>query len=328
MYNPTMRLLTILELLQSREKISGKELAQRLEVDNRSVRRYMAMLQDLGIPVESSRGRYGTYSLRPGFKLPPLMLTEEEALAVALGLLIIQSKGLAFATPSVVGASAKIARVLPANLRERIQVLQQVVVLVPHIHYEAIMTSGELILQVSEAVYKQQQLWLSYRSAQNEHTKRVVDPYGIAYWAGRWYMVGYCHLRQGMRAYRLDRVTQAEIQPTSFEAPADFDCREYVLSSFGNAQPMWELEILFEPNLPEGSKSILQAYGSLEEQPDGFCYRSRVDSLDDTARFLIDFRCKFVVINPPELRQALRQLAQEISQLAELNKSEKFVPVS
>src|SRR6266700_4528281 len=87
MYFPTTRVLTVLELLQSHQRLSGPDIAERLEVNPRTVRRYITMLQDLGIPVEAERGRYGTYRLRPGFKLPPLMFTEEEALALTLGLL-------------------------------------------------------------------------------------------------------------------------------------------------------------------------------------------------------------------------------------------------
>src|SRR6202162_6403371 len=108
MYFPATRVLTVLELLQSRQRISGPELATRLEVDIRTVRRYITMLQDLGIPIEAERGRHGSYRLRPGFKLPPLMFTEDEALALTLGLLAAQRLGLTAAAPAVQGALAKI----------------------------------------------------------------------------------------------------------------------------------------------------------------------------------------------------------------------------
>src|SRR5437868_5727854 len=86
MYHPTTRVLTVLELLQSRSRLSGAELAERLEVDRRTVRRYVSTLQELGVPVESEAGRYGGYRLRPGYKLPPMMFTEDEALALVFGL--------------------------------------------------------------------------------------------------------------------------------------------------------------------------------------------------------------------------------------------------
>jgi predicted DNA-binding transcriptional regulator YafY len=120
-YHPTTRLLTILELLQAHPQLSGAELAARLEVDRRSVRRYVAMLQDLGIPVEASHGRYGGYRLRPGYKLPPLMLTGAEALAITLSLEAARRQGIAVDSQAIAGALAKIERVLPTVLRTELQ---------------------------------------------------------------------------------------------------------------------------------------------------------------------------------------------------------------
>src|SRR3989454_8657023 len=124
MYFPTTRVLTVLELLQSHQRLSGPDIAERLEVNPRTVRRYITMLQDLGIPVEAERGRYGAYRLRPGFKLPPLMFTEDEALALTLGLLAARRLGLTATAPAVEGALAKIERVLPLTLRQRVQAIQ------------------------------------------------------------------------------------------------------------------------------------------------------------------------------------------------------------
>src|SRR5260370_17118603 len=123
MYFPSTRVLTILELLQSRQQLSGPELAQRLEVNARTVRRYITMLQDLGFPVEAVRGRHGSYRLRPGFKLPPLIFTEDEALPLTLQLLVARQLVLTAAAPAVEAALAKIERVLPLALREQVQAL-------------------------------------------------------------------------------------------------------------------------------------------------------------------------------------------------------------
>src|SRR3954454_14144537 len=114
MYHPTTRLLTVLELLQTYPRLSGPELAARLEVDVRTVRRYIMMLQDLGIPVEGEIGRYGGYALRPGYKLPPLMFTEDEVVALTVGLLMARQVGLGTNSTAVAGALAKLERVLPA----------------------------------------------------------------------------------------------------------------------------------------------------------------------------------------------------------------------
>src|SRR5216683_5548602 len=116
-YRPTARVLTVLELLQSHGRLTGAELARRLEVDIRTVRNYVETLTDLGIPVMAERGRYGAYRLRPGYKLPPLFFNEEEAFALTLGLLVSRQLGLTATAPAVEGTLAKIERVLPEQVR-------------------------------------------------------------------------------------------------------------------------------------------------------------------------------------------------------------------
>src|ERR687897_229562 len=118
----------MLELLQARGRVGGPELARRLEVGERTVRRYVAMLQEMGVPVEAERGRYGAYVLRPGFRLPPMMFTDEEALALALGLLSARRLGLSGVAPAVDGALSKIERVMPEGLRGRLQAFEETVV--------------------------------------------------------------------------------------------------------------------------------------------------------------------------------------------------------
>src|SRR5689334_5691765 len=115
MYNPTLRLLSILELLQSRGEVSGQELSRLVEVDERSIRRYIMLLRDMGIPIEAERGRGGGYALQPGFRLPPLMFNADEITAVTIGLMLMRELGSASAL-AIESATAKIERVLPADL--------------------------------------------------------------------------------------------------------------------------------------------------------------------------------------------------------------------
>src|SRR5579872_3283894 len=129
MYSPTTRVLTVLELLQSRERVTGAEIAERLEVHIRTVRRYIAMLEELGVPVEAERGRYGAYRLLPGYKLPPLMFTQDEALATTLGLLAARKLGLTANAPGVEGAIAKLERVLPLPLRSKVRAVEETLIL-------------------------------------------------------------------------------------------------------------------------------------------------------------------------------------------------------
>src|SRR6266567_3728552 len=137
MYHPTSRVLTVLELLQSRPSISGPELAARLEMDVRTVRRYITHLQDVGIPVEATIGRHGGYRLRPGFKLPPLPFTEEEATAIILGLLASSWLEIGQSSLAIEGALAKVSRVLPLRARERLQAVTSHLILFPYHQQQA-----------------------------------------------------------------------------------------------------------------------------------------------------------------------------------------------
>lgn len=318
MYHPTTRVLTVLELLQSHWQMSGPKLAERLEVDIRSVRRYITMLQELGIPIEAERGRYGTYRLRPGYKLPPLMFTEDEALAMTLGLLAARRLGLAVAAPAIEGALAKVDRVLPATLRERVQAVQEMLVLdiVPPDTYVS-SPGGSMLLTFSTAAQQERQVWMRYRSGNAEETERAIDPYGLVYHAGLWYAVGHCHLRQDLRMFRLDRVQHAELRDAVFTRPPDFDCLQYLTRTIATMPGTWSVEVLLETTLEEAQKLVPATVATLEEAPNGVVLRCYSQSLDWMAHFLVGLRCPLIVREPSELRDALRGVAQEIAQLAD-----------
>src|SRR5437867_2094296 len=225
MYHPTSRVLTVLELLQSRPSITGPELAARLEMDVRTVRRYITHLQDVGIPVEANIGRYGGYRLRPGFKLPPLLFSEEEATAIVLGLLGTSWLEIGQSSVAVEGALAKVLRVLPLRARERLSAVSSNLVLSPHEHEAR--PDAALLLDLSEAIQQRQRIAIDYRSHHDEVTHRTVEPYGLAGWWGHWYLVGYCCLRQGYRLFRLDRLQGMQVLAETFARAEDFDVQAY-----------------------------------------------------------------------------------------------------
>jgi predicted DNA-binding transcriptional regulator YafY len=319
MYSPAARLLAALDALQSRPGITATQLAERLRVNGRSVRRYVVMLQDMGIPVEAERGRYGGYRLRPGFKLPPLMLTEDEALAVTLGLLAAQRLGLAGPVPAVEGALAKIERVLPVALRERVHAVQETVALdlAPAGPQAALSAAADRVAALSAAAYRGRRIWLRYRRGDGAETERALDPYGLVYREGRWYVVGYCHLRQGVRVFRLDRVLHVEPREETFARPAGFDSLEYALRAFAAIPDRWLVEVLLETTLDRVRWSVPPGFATLEETPDGIVLRAYDNDLDHTARFLVGLDCRMKVRHPPELLDALRCLAEEIRRVAE-----------
>lgn len=316
MSHPTVRLLTMLELLQSHHRITGAALAERLEIDGRTVRRYIAMLQEWGIPVMAERGRYGAYRLMPGFKLPPLMLSEDEALALTLGLLAARRLGLALTTPAVEGALAKVERVLPAPLRARVQAVQETVLL--DLAQPIALPLQAVVFTLSAAVQQQRRVWLRYRSEQGEQTERMFDPYGMVYRAGRWYAAGYCHLRLALRVFRLDRVQQATLQDEPFTRPAAFDPLDFVLRSLASWPHTWLVRVVLKTPIEQARQLVPAAAATLEDTPDGVELRLSVEDLDWMARFLVHLGIPFVVREPPALRAALQRLAAEIAAASSL----------
>src|SRR6266496_1996881 len=299
MYHPTGRVLTVLELLQSRPSISGPELAARLEMDVRSVRRYITILQDVGIPVEATMGRHGGYRLRPGFKLPPLMFTEEEATAIALGLLGTAWLEIGQSPAAIEGALAKVSRVLPLRARERLQAVSSHLVLFPH-HQQA-RPDASLLIDLSGAIHASQRIAIDYRSHHNKSTHRKVEPYGIIGWKGRWYLGGYCCLRQGYRVFRLDRIQQIQILTETFEKAENFDFETYVKEK-GNTGGM-QMEVEFQADLSTVQQKIPALYGTLTPTSTGVLLQEQYDDVESIARYLMPLALPFIIHHPQELRE-------------------------
>jgi predicted DNA-binding transcriptional regulator YafY len=315
MYHPTTRVLTVLELLQAHGQISGPDLAARLEVNARTVRHYITLLQDMGIPIEAERGRAGGYRLRPGFKLPPLMFSEDEALALTVGLLAARRLGLAGAAPAVEGALAKVERVMPETLRARIKAVQETLVLEGSAFYTA--PDGATVLTFSTAAQRRRRLWMRYRAWNERETERARDVYGVVFYDGRWFAVGYCHLRAGLRMFRLDRVLAAALCEEGFVRPEGFDSLAYVVHSLATAPGTWAVEALLATTLAEARERVPAAVALLETVPEGVILRCYAQNLDWVAQFLAGLGFRLVVRQPPELRDALRKLAAEIAADAE-----------
>jgi predicted DNA-binding transcriptional regulator YafY len=314
-YFPTTRVLTVLELLQSQQRLSGPELAARLEVDTRTVRRYITMLQDLGIPVEAGRGRYGYYRLRPGFKLPPLMFNDDEAFALTIGLIAARKIGLAVAAPAVEGALAKIERVLPLALQEQVRAVQQVLAL----HFEAakVAPASEVVVTLCMARLQKQQVWMGYQNWQGSATERALDPYGLVCRDGYWYVVGYCHLRRDLRTFRLDRIAHVRLLDAFFEPPENFDCAAFAARSVASTPIGSFVDVVLEATLEHVQDCIHPTVAVLEAVPGGVSFRGYAADLDWIAYKLLGLNCPFTIHEPPELRAALQRLSERAARLAE-----------
>lgn len=311
---PTTRLLALLEILQARDLVSGAELARRLEVDGRSVRRYIAMLDEIGIMVETVRGPAGGYRLRPGPKLPPLLLADEEAITLALALQAVPGLGLDLGAGVVAGLRAKLERTLPAGVRARVRALAGHVAFDPGPPLVA--AEGALVATLGEAAEGGRRVRLRYRSAPELETVRIVEPYGVAQWSRAWYLVAYCQLRAGVRLFRLDRIATAETLAERFARPRDFDPYAYVARAMVEYPGRWAVTVALDLPLERARETVLATYGTLEADGGGAIFRGRFDNLDGVARWFSSIGCGFVVREPAELREALRRLAATIAAAA------------
>src|SRR5438309_2768336 len=315
MYDPIMRVLTVLEILQAREHVSGAELAERLEVDIRTVQRYIARLQDLSIPVESVRGVGGFYRLRPGFRLPPLMFTDEEAFAISLGLRALRQLGLSAFAPAAEGASAKLGRVLPEVLRESIQTVEDVVTVEPGPW--VISTSAGSLIRAASAIRMCRRVRFAYRSHAGAGSHREVEPYAVIHTDGRWYLIGHCLSREDLRTFRLDRVADLEVCAETFKRPADFDARSYLRARMPFVQSDYQIDVWIDMPIEEAERTFAPWRVATREDQGGtrvFCGR---DQLQMFAAMLLSMGRRIVVHEPAELKATFIELAARAIQASQ-----------
>lgn len=316
MANPTSRVLAVLELLQAGRGLSGVDLAHRVGVDQRTVRRYIAQLVEMGVPIDAQRGRDGGYALRPGHKLPPMMFTADEALALAVGLHAAGELGLADITPAIASTQAKLERVLPAELRRRLADVAQTVAIDGPQPFAAGSTAA--LLSLSAAARAQQRVRLQYLSAQGRVTEREVDVFGLAYRGGAWYAVGHCHLRRELRSFRLDRVQAVQALPLSFGRPEGFDVLAHLARSIAMLPRAHAVEVQLAATLPAAQKVVFAELGVLAEFGRGTRLSGQADDLDWFARELARLPFSFRIVKPAALRRALAAHGQTLIERAAL----------
>jgi predicted DNA-binding transcriptional regulator YafY len=313
---PATRLLTMLEVLQARGRVSGRELAERLEVDPRTVRRYAVKLEELGLPVEAERGPGGGYRLRPGYKLPPLMLTDDEASAVVLGLIAARQTGIATQGAGLDDALAKILRVLPAELRERVGSLEEGLTTMWS-SSRASPPPTEVALDLAQAIRTRHRVRIRHATPGKPESDRVVSPYGMVFHAGRWYLAAHDDRSNEVRTFRIDRVRTAELRRETFQMPEAFDPAVHVARSIAEAPWGTEIEVVFSTTLEEARRRIPRTIGDPEQVEGGVLLRAQIDDMDAAAREIARLGWRFTVRRPPDLRDAVRRLGESLTQWVE-----------
>jgi predicted DNA-binding transcriptional regulator YafY len=314
MPRPTARVLALLELLQSGGTRTVGDLAGRLGVDERTVRRYVAHLLELGVPVESVRGRYGGYRLGPGCRLPPLMLTDDEAVAVLLGLVGGPQSGVGASRVATESATAKIRRVLPRPLAARLDALLDTAH-VPGPSHPGTPIENDVLLVVAEAARDRRTLTIVHTSRNGRTTERTIHPYGVVAHAGHWYLAAHDTLSDDARTFRLDRVITAELGSGTFTAPAHVRPRDEVLRTL--AQTPWRHHVsvrvradpaTIQSRLPPGLATVTP----LTDDEGWTRVAIRAERLDWVPGLLATLDADLVVESPDELRGLLSALAQRL----------------
>ncbi|GAB2671498.1 WYL domain-containing protein [Saccharopolyspora gloriosae] len=317
MPRPTARVLALLELLQSGGTRTVGELADRLGVDERTVRRYVEHLLDLDVPVESVRGRYGGYRLAAGYRMPPLMLGDDEALAVLLGLVAGRRAGLTTAAGAASEtAAAKIRRVLPERLGRRLDAVLGSLSFTAAAGARAVPETG-VLLPIADAVTHHRPVAIRYTAADGRRSERTLHPHGLVAHSGRWYVSGTDPEIGEQRTFRLDRIADARTLPGSFERPAEVDPAQRVLAGIATAPYRYEVVLRVQGTAEQVRARLPAGLAVVAEESAGWCrVELRAQRLDWVPGVLAALDLPFAVERPDELRELVVAFADRLARSA------------
>ncbi|CAN5758530.1 YafY family protein [soil metagenome] len=315
----TGRIFALVDLLQAYGRMTTAELARRLDVSERTIRRDVARLHDLDVHVSVTPGRGGGVSIEPGSLLAPLRFTDNELLALLLGLRsVTPSEDDALAR----GAGTALKRldgVLTPRARARAHALAAAVSVAPGSTARGVHTASERVLEMAESIHQRRRVRLRYATSDGTESTRDVDPYGLVR-IGNWYVAGYCHLRRDLRTFRLDRVRSFAPSETTFEAPAAFDALAMVAGSLAQAPASGSIvcRVQLGTDLETASRHVPPALVLLEPDGDGvlLTVRAYPDELERIALHLLGMPWSVAILAPPELRDALRGVGERAIRLA------------
>ncbi|RPJ38795.1 MAG: YafY family transcriptional regulator [Chloroflexi bacterium] len=309
------RLITLIMTLQRQPNQKAADLAVKLGVSVRTLHRYFGMLDEMGIPIYAERGPYGGFSLVRGYKLPPLVFTPEEAVAIYLGTSLVGEMWGQLYQESAQGAIAKLENVLPDEQRNEIAWARRTLV-ATGMHRADPSALAPLLEKLRRAAREQNRVNMLYQSMTGDKTtERQIDPYALVHRGGWWYLVGYCHLRHAPRTFRVDRIQNLEILSQNFQALDDFDIHTYLESEFAD-QPVVRAKLRFRPEGAYIAMSNRSIWEALEETPDGSVdVTLSAPDLPWLASISLSFANLVTVLEPPELREMVCDWAKAVAEL-------------
>jgi predicted DNA-binding transcriptional regulator YafY len=312
MSNPSTRLITLIMLLQRTPNQKAARLAQDLDISVRTLHRYFEQLGEMGIPVYAERGPYGGFSLVRGYKMPPLVLSPEEAVACFLGLSLVEEIWGQLYRSATLGALAKLENLLPDEQRQEVAWARRSL-LATGLHRSDQQALAATLEKLRRATRERRQVHLHYQGQAT--TSRNVDPYALVHRSGWWYVIGYCHLRDGLRTFRIDRIKNLSILETGFDLPADFDLQAY-LAAIPQQEPAIHARLRFTPGFAGFVRSNQTFWEDLEEQPDGSVVAGfHAPDLEWAASTALAYGPAVEVLEPPELRRMVAEWAEAVTGL-------------
>jgi predicted DNA-binding transcriptional regulator YafY len=312
MSNKATRLITLIMLLQRKPNQKAAALAGELGISVRSLHRYFNMLEEIGIPVYAERGPYGGFSLVRGFRMPPIIFTPEEAVAIYLGTHIVESIWGDLYQEGTRGALAKLENVLPAEQLNEIRWAQQRLITtgINQVTREAV--SGLLIL-LRKAIREQRAITCQYRTGgKPSDLQRTIHPYALLHRWGWWYVVAYCTTRRANRAFRLDRMEEPLLTDFVFSIPPDFDIHQYLLTEF-EQQSLIPIRLRFSAEMEGVVRDSHTWWKTIENQKDGSILVSlEMPELTYPAKIVLSYGPGVEVLEPQELRKMVSEMAGQI----------------
>jgi predicted DNA-binding transcriptional regulator YafY len=313
MPQPASRLITLIMLLQSQPNQKAADLARKLDISVRTLHRYFSMLDEMGIPVFTERGPHGGFSLVRGYKMPPLVFSPEEAAAVSLGTSLVEEMWGSLYQEAAQGALAKLENVLPDEQRQEVAWARRSLV-ATGLHRIHLSTLTPLLERLRHAVHEHQQIRILYRnSSHNTSLSRDVDPYALVHRRGWWYLVGYCHLRQAERSFRVDRILACSLTGSVFEVPTCFEIHKYLAGEF-HEQPNLRVRMRFLPQAAVAALANRSFWETLEEEADGSVVVTFLaPDLIWAASSAFLYGPAVMVLEPPDLQHMLHDWAQTVA---------------
>jgi predicted DNA-binding transcriptional regulator YafY len=308
--SPTARALLALEVIQNSPGITAHRLGERLGVTERAARRYVAILREADLPIESVSGPHGGYRVGRGLRLPPLMFTAAEAMGMIMAVLE-GHRNAADPTELVGSALAKIVRALPQRVAGPVRAFREVSAPRPAPETRA---SPELTTQLIEACTAARRLRLEYRLGTAADRMMEVDPWAVVLRHSRWYLLGWSHTKQALRVLRVDRIVTIEALPDTFTPPQELDALRTLEEhlSQGWTHPV---DVLVDATIEETSRWVPRSLGHLEPDDESRTrLRATTDEPDWYARQLAAIPAPFRVIGSPRLQRATAALGQRLVQ--------------